>query len=83
MKRFIVFSGDTYYPAGGWNDMLMSADTIEEARNRLRPIKSLYCHNEMSAVFTDDNGKEEYLDWCHIVDTTTGLKVSLSDGTNE
>lgn len=31
MKRYLVFSGDTYYPAGGWNDFRGDFDTEEAA----------------------------------------------------
>ena len=33
MKRFAVFSGDKFYPSGGWNDFRSSHDTHDEARN--------------------------------------------------
>jgi hypothetical protein len=32
MKRYLAFSGDTYYPGGGWNDFNGGADTVDEAR---------------------------------------------------
>lgn len=32
MKRFLVFSGDHYYPGGGWSDFKGSYDTADEAR---------------------------------------------------
>lgn len=31
MKRFLVFHFYDYYPAGGWDDLLGTADTYEEA----------------------------------------------------
>lgn len=31
MKRFLVFSGDQYYPSGGWGDFQGGYDTLEEA----------------------------------------------------
>lgn len=31
MKRFFLFSGYTYYPAGGWKDFGGSFDTKEES----------------------------------------------------
>lgn len=40
MKRYIVFSGYTYYPAGGWGDFKGSYDTIEEARKCATKQKS-------------------------------------------
>jgi len=30
-KRFLLFAGNTYYPAGGWNDLRGSFDTPEAA----------------------------------------------------
>lgn len=32
MKRFLLFRGQTYYAAGGWNDFKGSFDTLEEAK---------------------------------------------------
>lgn len=31
MKRFLVFAGDNYYPAGGWGDYVDSYESAEEA----------------------------------------------------
>lgn len=35
MKGFIVFCGDTYYPNGGWKDVLGVYGTLEEAKDSL------------------------------------------------
>lgn len=32
MKRFLLFSGDCYYPGGGWEDFIAAFDTEEAAR---------------------------------------------------
>ena len=32
MKRFIVFAGDFYYPAGGAADIVSDFDTLDEAK---------------------------------------------------
>ena len=32
MKRYALFAGDTYYPAGGWGDFEGSFDTPEQAK---------------------------------------------------
>ena len=32
MKRFLVFSGDHYYPSGGWKDFRGSYAILEEAK---------------------------------------------------
>jgi len=32
MKRFLLFTGDFYYPGGGWEDFIQDFDSFEEAR---------------------------------------------------
>lgn len=32
MTRFMVFTYDRYYPAGGANDLLVTAETLDEAK---------------------------------------------------
>ena len=36
VKRFVVFSGDQYYPDGGWSDFKSSHDTLNEALSTAR-----------------------------------------------
>lgn len=31
MNRFLLFTGDTYYPSGGWRDLAGQFDSIESA----------------------------------------------------
>ena len=31
MKRYMIFSGENYYPAGGMEDFVTSSDDIDEA----------------------------------------------------
>ncbi len=38
MRRFVVFSGDHYYPTGGWSDMHAAYDTLDEAKDGLTEI---------------------------------------------
>lgn len=33
LKRYLVFAGETYYAAGGWNDFAGSFDTVGDAAN--------------------------------------------------
>lgn len=33
MKRYLLFSGEDYYPNGGWYDYQGIFDTIQEAKN--------------------------------------------------
>lgn len=35
MERYLVFSGDEYYPHGGWKDFDWSFDTPESATDHL------------------------------------------------
>lgn len=35
MERYLVFSGENYYPLGGWEDFRNSYDSEAEARNAL------------------------------------------------
>jgi hypothetical protein len=37
VKRYAVFTGDKYYPDGGWNDYKSSHDTLAEARRMPAP----------------------------------------------
>jgi len=37
VKRFVVFSGDQYYPDGGWSDYRSSHATLTEARSASAP----------------------------------------------
>lgn len=32
MKRYLLFSGDNYYPGGGWEDFRGDFDTVEAAK---------------------------------------------------
>lgn len=36
MRRFLIFAGMTYYPAGGWGDFRGSEDTKEAALSLMR-----------------------------------------------
>ena len=60
MRRFALFVGTDYYPAGGWDDFHSAYDTKEEARAAGERIAGLR-HN---------------YDWWHVVDLTIGDKVA-------
>lgn len=34
MKKYMLFAGDTYYPSGGFFDLVGDYDTVEEAREK-------------------------------------------------
>ena len=64
MKRYLVFAGYGYYPAGGWDDFREAYDTLTAAlqgEERLKQPISLF--------------KSRY-DWAHVVDLETMKKVS-------
>lgn len=31
MKRYLLFTGDNYYPSGGWDDFVDSFDSLPDA----------------------------------------------------
>lgn len=39
MKRYLVFVGYDYYPAGGWYDFEGSFDSIEEAKAKILSLE--------------------------------------------
>ena len=38
MKRYLLFSGDFYYPEGGWMDFAASFSSLEEAKKVTKAI---------------------------------------------
>jgi hypothetical protein len=42
MKRFLVFTGELYYPLGGMKDFKSDFDTLEEAKDYLLSPASGY-----------------------------------------
>lgn len=61
MKRYLLFTGDNYYPAGGFHDADGFFDTIEEAKDHIVTDLIKYVPN---------------FNWWHIVDTETGKIVA-------
>ena len=59
MKRFLVFAGDSYYPDGGWDDLIETTNSFEEAL-------------EIVEVFGSSKSIYTYW-WAHVVDSETGL----------
>ena len=64
MKRYLLFAGPEYYPAGGWGDFAGSADSVEGALRLLADDKKV---REM--------GEQQ---WWEIVDATTEKVVKDS-----
>ena len=49
LKRYLVFAGESYYPLGGWDDLIGQYDTIEEARMATKS----YQHSQLWAQIID------------------------------
>ena len=58
-KRFLAFTGENYYPCGGWNDFCGSFDSLDEAKTATRPTGAL----------------NDYREWAHIVDLELGEEI--------
>lgn len=50
MKRYLAFSGDNYYPGGGWNDYKGSEDSLEMAK--------LLCDGEWGHIVNSETERE-------------------------
>lgn len=58
MERYLLFMGTPYYPGGGWTDLLLKTNDLQEARQ-----------------MAQDNPKEYFKAWWHIVDTQEGFNI--------
>lgn len=65
MKRYALFAGRTYYPEGGWDDLVDTFDSADEAWERVR-------RDNRTAVAR--HALPPY-QWHHVVDLTTGERV--------
>jgi len=69
VKRFLLFAGRAYYPAGGANDFVKSFESMETIIQ--------YLQDE------EDKPKEwdEEVEWANVLDTATGTRynIDLSD----
>jgi len=59
MKRFLVFSGDYYYPAGGMDDFDIDLETRDQC---IQYIKSKILHKKR---------QHEKYKWAHVFDCQT------------
>ena len=59
MKKYLVFAGSNYYPAGGMEDFIDDFDDKEDALNAIRAVKA-------------KNDADKYNDeWAYIYNTET------------
>lgn len=53
LKRYLMFAGSEYYPAGGWGDFVDSYDTIDEAKAAMSPR-----HHDWYGLTDSETGEE-------------------------
>jgi hypothetical protein len=63
MKRYLLFAGSFYYPAGGWSDFLGDFDSVDEA-HRSAPasdfdLLEVIDTKTMKDVDLPESGKQE------------------------
>jgi hypothetical protein len=39
-RRYCIFGGPDYYPSGGWHDLRLSRDTLEDAKRAAEELSS-------------------------------------------
>jgi hypothetical protein len=49
LKRYLLFCGDDYYPAGGWDDFVGSFDTKDEADDAAAQLADANWHQIIDA----------------------------------
>lgn len=52
MKRYLLFSGEDYYPIGGWKDFIGDFDSAEEAKSSLPVPGKMVCPDWFHIVDT-------------------------------
>lgn len=65
MKRYAVFAYDSYYPAGGWEDLIGQAETLEEARALRPPERDNWQIVDLEAGAVLEEGSGYELQPCH------------------
>lgn len=64
MKRYLLFHGYIYYPAGGWDDFEESFDTLDDA-------KAYVEKNRPNETYSSWG----WYHWYHIIDSQTNEKI--------
>ncbi len=73
-KRYMLFSGDNYYPQGGWDDHDGSFDTINEARELIKIEPRRRSDGVLYLIYIID---ERAFDWYQLIDLNTGKEINL------
>lgn len=58
VERYLLFSGENYYPGGGWRDFDGAYETLDEAKERV-------------SLFRRNGNGDNRRNWWHIVDVET------------
>jgi hypothetical protein len=74
MKRFLVFAGDTYYPAGGWGDFVSDHDTADEAT-----VAAMSRHADWREVIDTETGDDVLDPIGEVAQNATRMFRSKSD----
>lgn len=77
MKQYLLFTGQYYYPCGGWDDFIADFDSIKEAANAFKNGPKAF-YGDKYRVF-----KHCDWDWGQVIDIKTmevTLKLPLENG---
>lgn len=72
MKRYLVFVGQRYYPAGGWGDFKGAYTDKQTAHKIVKQELKNTKNNWDNPGNSDDDCDDDYPDWGHVVDLKTG-----------
>lgn len=73
MKRYLLFSGKSYYAQGGWHDFVCSFSSLDEAA-----AFANYIEGEWPFESEWEEGDVKF-EWWHVVDTESGAIVAKSE----
>jgi hypothetical protein len=65
MKRYLLFAGHAYYPAGGWDDFVADYEYADVAAAEGSRRQGLRIHVDQC-------------DWWHVIDRDTGQQVACA-----
>jgi len=68
MKRYLIFGGSSYYPSGGFADLIGDADTLDEAIATAADLEKRFPQCSFGGV-----------EWWHVIDTQTRECVRESE----
>jgi hypothetical protein len=71
--KYLIFAGETYYPAGGWNDLYGRAETLDEALEIMR--EAIVDGSSPNRTWWGHTLQCYPREWAHIVSLETMEKV--------